>query len=58
MLYWSMIFFVVALIAGLLGFWGIAGASSSIAQVLFFFFLVAFIVTLVINAFQGRRPPV
>jgi uncharacterized membrane protein YtjA (UPF0391 family) len=57
MLYFSTIFFFIALVAGLFGFWGLAGASSGIAQVLFFFFLVAFVVTLVMNAFQGRRPP-
>ena len=39
MLYWALIFLVVALIAGALGFGGIAGASAGIAQILFFVFL-------------------
>ena len=40
MLRWALIFLVVALVAGVLGFGGIAGASMGIAQVLFFVFLV------------------
>jgi len=35
MLYYALLFLVVAIIAGVLGFGGIAGASASIAQVLF-----------------------
>ncbi len=40
MLHWSLIFLVIALIAGVLGFGGIAGAAIGIAKVLFFVFLV------------------
>ena len=36
MLYWALVFLVIALVAGLLGFGGIASAASGIAQVLFF----------------------
>jgi uncharacterized membrane protein YtjA (UPF0391 family) len=57
-LYWSFIFFAAAMIAGLLGFWGITGASSGLAQAAFFLCLLAFIATLVMNDIQGRRPPV
>ncbi|AIJ89888.1 hypothetical protein DK63_1058 [Brucella melitensis bv. 1 str. 16M] len=39
MLYYVLVFLVVALVAGALGFGGIAGASAGIAQILFFFFL-------------------
>lgn len=52
MLYWAIVFFVVALIAAVLGFGGIAGAASWIAQVLFVVFLIAFVISL----FMGRRP--
>lgn len=58
MLYWAAIFLVVALIAALFGFGGIAGAAVNIAQVLFFVFIVLFIVALVLNLFRGRRPPI
>ena len=58
MLYWSLMFFVFALVAAVLGFGGVAGAAANIAQVLFFFFVVALIITMVMNIAQGRRPPV
>jgi uncharacterized membrane protein YtjA (UPF0391 family) len=58
MLYYALIFFIVALIAGALGFGGIASATAGIAQILFFIFLIGFVVTLVIHLLSGRRPPV
>lgn len=51
MLKWSVILLVVALIAGVFGFFNIVGAAVGIAKVLFFVFLVLFIVSL----FTGRR---
>ena len=45
MLRWALIFLVVALIAGALGFGGIAGTSMGIAQILFFVFVVLFVVS-------------
>jgi uncharacterized membrane protein YtjA (UPF0391 family) len=56
MLYWALVFFIIAIVAGLLGFGGIASAAGGIAQVLFFVFLVIFLVTLVMGL-VGRRPP-
>ena len=35
MLYWSLIFLVIALIAAVLGFGGLAGAAADIAKVFF-----------------------
>jgi uncharacterized membrane protein YtjA (UPF0391 family) len=46
MLAWSIIFLVVALIAGVLGFGGIASTATGIARILFFVFLVLFAVSL------------
>jgi uncharacterized membrane protein YtjA (UPF0391 family) len=54
MLYYAVVFFVIALIAAVLGFGGIAGASAGIAKILFFVFLVLFVVSLLF----GRRPRV
>jgi len=45
MLHYSLVFLVVALIADLLGFGGIAGTSAGIAKILFFVFLVVWLVT-------------
>ena len=55
MLRWALIFLVVALIAGLLGFTNIAGASLAVAQTLFYIFVVIFVVLLVIALVTGRR---
>ncbi len=57
MLRWSLIFMVVALVAAVLGFGGIAGDASAIARVLFFIFLVLFLVGLILGLLTGRRPP-
>ncbi|HEV7456109.1 DUF1328 domain-containing protein [Roseococcus suduntuyensis] len=46
MLGWSITFLVVALIAGVLGFGGIASTAAGIARILFFVFLVLFAVSL------------
>jgi uncharacterized membrane protein YtjA (UPF0391 family) len=43
-------FLIIGIIAGALGFTGIAGTATWIAQLLFFLFLIGFIVTL----FWGR----
>lgn len=49
MLYWALVFFIVALVAGVLGFGGIAAAATDIARILFFIFLVIFLVTLILG---------
>ena len=53
MLEYSLVFLVVAIIAGVLGFTTIAGASISIAKILFFVFLALFVISLVTRGF-GR----
>jgi len=58
MLGWSIVFFIVAIIAAVFGFGGIAASAVGIAKVLFFVFLVLFVISLVANAVRGRRPPV
>ena len=47
MLNWALTFLVVALIAGVLGFGALAGASADIARICFYVFLVIFLVSLV-----------
>jgi uncharacterized membrane protein YtjA (UPF0391 family) len=49
MLYWSLVFLVVALVAGLFGFGGIAATSAGIARVLFGVFLLLFVVSFVVQ---------
>lgn len=55
MLRWIIAFLVLALVAGLLGFTGIAGGSMAIARILFFIFLVLFVVGLLFRLLSGRR---
>jgi len=55
MLRWAFAFLVLALIAGLLGFTGLAGNSMYIAKILFFVFLVIFILGLVFSLATGKR---
>ena len=50
MLRWSLAFFVIALIAAVLGFGGIAAGAPDIAKALFFVFLVLAIVSLAVHA--------
>jgi uncharacterized membrane protein YtjA (UPF0391 family) len=47
MLNWAIVFFVVAIIAAVLGFGGIAGTAMGFAKILFFIFLVLFALTLI-----------
>ncbi len=49
---WAIIFFVLALIAALLGFGGIANVGIDIAQILFFVFLVIAVITVVAGVFR------
>ncbi|WP_421999031.1 DUF1328 domain-containing protein [Reyranella sp.] len=46
MLYWALMFLVVALIAALFGFGGIASSAAGMAQILFVVALVLFLVSL------------
>lgn len=46
MLRWAIAFFVIAIIAAIFGFGGIAVAAAGIAKILFFIFLVLFLVAL------------
>lgn len=54
MLYWAAVFFIIALVAGAFGFFGIAAGAVGIAKVLFFAFLVLAVVSLLV----GRRSAV
>jgi uncharacterized membrane protein YtjA (UPF0391 family) len=55
MLSWVVTFLVIALIAALLGFGGIAGVSIELAKVVFFIAIVLFLVSAVFGMARGRR---
>lgn len=56
MLMWALLFLVVAVIAGALGFGGIAIVSIELAKVIFWLFLVLFVVALAYTLVTGRNP--
>ena len=56
MLGWAVVFLIIALVAEIFGFGGIAAASAGIAKLLFFIFLVLFVISLVFG-WRGRRVP-
>jgi|GEM_PF-78881 len=57
MLYWSLVFFVVAIMAAILGFGGIAAGASQTAKTLFFVFIVLFVLSLLAGLFRRGTPP-
>ena len=58
MLYWALMFLIIAIIAGFLAFGGIAFAAAGIAKILFFIFLVIFVVMLLTGLMGRRSPPI
>ena len=54
MLSWVVTFLVIALIAGILGFGGIAGASIEIAKIIFFVALVLFLISAIVGISRRR----
>ncbi len=54
MLSWVLTFLVIALIAGVLGFGGIAGASVEIAKIIFFIAVILFLISAVTGIVRGR----
>ena len=58
MLNWAITFLVIALIAAVLGFGGIAGVAVELAKIVFFVAVALFLISLVYGLTRGRRPPV
>ena len=54
MLKWAFIFLVIAIIAGIFGFYDVQAASATIAQILFGIFLFLFLGALIIGLIIGR----
>ena len=54
MLKWALIFFVISLIAGGLGFSGLSAATGGIAKILFFLFLALAVIVVIIALAVGQ----
>jgi uncharacterized membrane protein YtjA (UPF0391 family) len=58
MLRWALLFAILALVAGVLGFGALAGDFAWIARILLFVFLVLFVIALVAGRRVIEGPPV
>ena len=56
MIGWAVTFLVVALIAAVLGFGGIAGTAVEIAKLIFFVAIVLFAISAVVALLRGGTP--
>jgi uncharacterized membrane protein YtjA (UPF0391 family) len=54
MLYWAAVFFVIAIIAAVFGFGGIAADASYVAKILFVVFLILFVVSALTGTLKRR----
>ncbi|MFG1477321.1 DUF1328 domain-containing protein [Xanthobacter sp. V4C-4] len=57
MLSWAITFLVVALIAAVLGFGGIAGTAIEMAKLVFFVAIILFVASAVIGLLRRGRGP-
>jgi len=55
MLSWAIAFFILALVAALFGFGGIASSAAGIAKVLLVLFVIGFVISLLLGS-RGRGP--
>ena len=54
MLRWALIFFVIALVAALFGFTGIAASAVGIGKIIFYGFIVLAVISLVAGLVRGK----
>jgi uncharacterized membrane protein YtjA (UPF0391 family) len=57
MLNWVITFFLLAVVAAVFGFGGLAGTFADIAKFIAIIFVVLFIASLVYSMITGRAPP-
>lgn len=55
MLYWAVIFFIIAIVAGIFGFGGISAGATTVAMVLFWIFVILFLFSLLTGVIKRPR---
>ena len=55
MLNYAVVFFIIALVAAIFGFGGIAAGAVEISKILFFLFIILAVITFAVNLFRGKR---
>jgi|JI10StandDraft_1071094.scaffolds.fasta_scaffold81353_5 uncharacterized membrane protein YtjA (UPF0391 family) len=53
---WAIIFFILSLVAGYFGFYGLSADTAGIAKILFVVFLVLFIFSFISRLINRRNP--
>lgn len=53
---WALTFLIIALIAAVLGFGGIAGFAIEIAKIIFYVAIVLFLISAIFALVRGRSP--
>ncbi|GEP10365.1 DUF1328 domain-containing protein [Methylobacterium gnaphalii] len=56
MLGWAVTFLVIALVAAVLGFGGVAGTAMEAAKIVCFVAIALFLISAVMGAVRGRAP--
>lgn len=56
LLYWAVVFLVIALIAALFGFGGVAGTAMAGAKILFWVAIILFVLSLIFGMMRRGRP--
>jgi uncharacterized membrane protein YtjA (UPF0391 family) len=56
MLGWAVTFLIIALIAAVLGFGGIAGFAVELAKIVFVVAIILFVVSAIFGMMRGRSP--
>lgn len=57
MIGWALTFLLIAIVAGALGFGGIASTSASFATTIFYIAIILFVASLIYGLVTGRKPP-
>jgi uncharacterized membrane protein YtjA (UPF0391 family) len=52
---WALTFLIIAIVAGFLGFGGLAGTAMGIAKIVFFLAMALFLISTIAGAIRGRR---
>ena len=58
MIGWAVTFLIIALIAGILGFGGVAIISIELAKIVFFVAIALFAISVIAGLIRGRAPRV
>lgn len=56
MIGWAVTFLIIALIAGVLGFGGVAIVSIELAKIVFFVAIALFVLSIIAGLVRGRAP--